>query len=126
MFGGFGPLIMGIIYAVIQHGDKDFSLSGSEVLTAVTTTYLIAFIQAGASVLNRIETRRPMLMTGLHLLILYVAYVGAYLLNRWIPFSPYALGIFTAVFIIGYFAVWIIVYICVKAASKSLNKKLTK
>lgn len=124
IFGGFGPIIMGIIYAVVQHTESGFSLSGDEVLLAIISTYLIAFVQAGGSVLNQIETRFPILMTGAHLSLLYVTYVGAYLLNSWIPFRPEALGIFTAAFVIGYAVIWLTVYISVKAVSRKLNGKL--
>ena len=124
IFGGFGPIIMGIIYAVIQRTESGFSLSGDEVLLAIVSTYIIAFVQSGASVLNQIETRSPLLMTGAHLSLLYIAYVGAYLINSWIPFRPEALGIFTAVFIIGYAVIWLTVYISVKAVSRKLNGKL--
>lgn len=124
MFGGFGPIIMGIIYAVIQRTESGFSLSGDEVLLAIVSTYIIAFVQAGASVLNQIETRSPILMTGAHLSLLYITYVGAYLVNSWIPFKPEALGIFTAVFVIGYAVIWLTVYISVKGVSRKLNGKL--
>lgn len=124
MFGGFGPIIMGIIYAVLQNTESGFSLDGGEVLLAIVSTYMIAFVQAGASVLNQIDTRFPLLMTGGHLFMLYITYVGAYLINSWIPFRLEALGIFTAVFVIGYAVVWVTVYITIKTVSKKLNRKL--
>ena len=124
MFGGFGPIIMGIIYSVIQRTESGFSLNGDEVFCAIISTYIIAFVQAGASVLNQIDTCYPLLMTGAHLAILYVTYVCAYLINSWIPFRSDALGIFTAVFVIGYAAVWLTVCIAIKTVSKKLNRKL--
>lgn len=126
MFGGFGPIVMGIIYVIIQRSEMSFSLNGNEVFFAIISTYLIAFVQAGASVLNQIETRYPLLMTGVHLLILYVTYVCAYLVNSWLPFHVEALGIFTAAFVIGYAVVWITVYLSVKAVSRKMNGKLQK
>lgn len=124
IFGGFGPIVMGIIYAVIQSCDSALSLNGNEVFAAIISTYIIAFVQAGVSVLNQIETRFPLLMTGAHLFILYIAYVGAYLINSWLPFKWEAVGIFTAVFVIGYAAVWLTVCITIKTVSKKLNRKL--
>ncbi len=124
MFGGFGPIIMGIIYAVLQNTESGFSLDGGEVLLAIVSTYMIAFVQAGASVLNQIDTRYPLLMTGAHLSLLYVTYVGAYLVNSWIPFQIEALGIFTAVFVLVYAVVWVTVCLTVKAVSRKLNGKI--
>ena len=124
IFGGFGPVVVGIVFAILQYTVEGFSLGGTQVLLAIISTYLIAFVQAGGSVLNQIETRFPILMTGAHLSLLYVTYVGAYLLNSWIPFRPEALGIFTAAFVIGYAVIWLTVYISVKAVSRKLNGKL--
>ncbi len=124
MFGGFGPIILGVIYFVLQYSIKGFSLDGEQVFTAIISTYLLAFIQAGASVLNQIDTRFPLLMTGAHLSVLYVSTLGAYLINSWIPFRPEVLGIFTAVFIIGYAVIWLTVYISVRGVSRKLNGKL--
>ncbi len=126
MFGGFGPIVMGIIYAILETTESGLVLNGNEVFCAIISTYLIAFVQAGASVLNQIDTRFPLLMTGAHLSLLYVTYVGAYLLNSWLPFRLEALGIFTAVFVLVYAAVWITVCITVKAVSRKLNGKLNE
>ena len=124
MFGGFGPIIMGVVYAVLQNTVSGFSLDGGEVFLAIVSTYMIAFVQAGASVLNQIDTRYPLLMTGAHLSLLYVTYVGAYLINSWLPFQIEALGIFTAVFVLVYAVVWVTVFLTVKAVSRKLNGKL--
>jgi hypothetical protein len=124
MFGGYGPIILGIIYLVLQKSIENFSLNGWQVFVAIISTYFLAFIQAGASVLNQIDTRFPLLMTGAHLSVLYFSTLGAYLINSWIPFRSDALGIFTAVFVIGYAVVWITVCIAIKTVSKKLNRKL--
>lgn len=123
-FGGFGPIIVGIVFTVLQYTVEDFSLTGTEVLLAIISTYLIAFVQAGASVFNQIESWSTPKSLGFHLLTLYVAYVICYVANSWIPFEPMMILIFTAIFLAVYFAVWIIVYISVKTVSKKLNKKI--
>lgn len=125
IFGGFGPIIMGIIYAVLQKTVPDFSLSGSEVCLAIISIYILAFIQAGASVFNQIEHWPITKSLFFHFGSLYLAYVICYLLNSWIPFKAEVVIIFTAVFIGIYFAVWLTVYFSVKAAEKKLNRKLS-
>ena len=47
-FGGFGPIILGIIYAILEGTLENFSLDGWQVLVAILSTYLLAFFQAGA------------------------------------------------------------------------------
>ncbi|MBQ6947558.1 MAG: DUF3021 domain-containing protein [Clostridia bacterium] len=124
MFGGFGPIIVGVIYAILQHSVDDFSLSGTQVLVATVSVYLLTFIQAGASVFNQIEEWSLPKSLLCHFGLLYLAYVGCYLLNSWIPFEPKVVAIFTAIFVGGYFLIWIVVYFSVRAAERKLNVDL--
>lgn len=124
VFGGFGPIICGIVFLVISKTAESFSLSGSEIFLATVTTYLLAFVHAGASIFNQIE-EWPLAKSLLcHFLTLYAAYVICYISNAWIPFEPKVISIFTAIFVALYFIIWITVYCCVKSASKKLNSKL--
>ena len=123
-FGGFGPIIAGIIYLILNYTIEGFSLDGLQVFTAIISTYILTFIHAGASVFNQID-HWPIAKSLLcHFGLLYVAYVLCYLINSWIPFEPMVILIFTAIFVVGYFAVWLTVFACVKATGKKLNKKL--
>ena len=124
IFGGFGPIILGIIYAIIEKTAENFSLSGIQTLIAIVSIYFLAFVQAGASVFNQIESFSIPKSLLCHLSVLYVAYVFCYLINNWIPFNINALLIFTAIFLIIYFVVWITVFVSIKIASKKLNAKL--
>ncbi len=124
MFGGFGPIIMGIIYAVAERTAPNFFLSGMEMFIATVSIYLLAFIQAGTSVFHQIESWSVPKAALCQLGTLYVTYVSCYLLNRWIPFRLSVVLIFTAIFVVGYFVIWLIVYLSVKAVSRKLNKKM--
>ena len=123
-FGGFGPIIVGIIYAILQFAIVDFFLTGPQVCLAIISSYLLAFVQAGASVFNQIEEWALAKSLLIHFLTIYLAYALCYILNTWIPFEPMVLLIFTAIFVFVYFIVWITVYIVVKVTSKKLNSKL--
>ena len=123
-FGGFGPIILGIVFLILSSTINDFSLGGREVCLAIISTYILAFVQAGASVFNQIEEWPIAKCTAIHFLTLYVVYVGCYLLNSWIPFDINVVLIFTAVFFAVYLAVWFTVVISIKATSKKLNKKI--
>lgn len=124
MFGGFGPIILGIIYAILEKFVEDFSLNGIQLLIAIVSVYLLAFLQAGASVFNQIEEWSIPKSSLCHFAVLYVAYVSCYLINNWIPFNVNVLLIFTAIFLIGYLAIWLSVFITVKLVSKKLNKSI--
>lgn len=124
LFGGFGPIILGIVYLILHLTLEEFSLKGTEVFLGIISIYVLAFIHAGASVFNQIESWSLGKSLLCHFGLLYLAYTLCYILNSWIPFEPLVLGIFTAIFVGGYFVVWFTVYLCVKAASKRLNQVL--
>ncbi len=124
IFAGFGPIILGIVYAVLQKTVTDFSLNGVQILIAIVSIYLLAFVQAGASVFNQIESFSIPKSLFCHLSVLYLAYTSCYLINSWIPFDPKFLLVFTAIFLIVYFSVWITVFVAVKITSRKLNEKL--
>lgn len=125
LFGGFGPIILGIIYAILQGTLKDFSLSGGEVCLGIVSIYLLAFVHAGASVFNQIEHWPLAKSLVCHFGLLYAAYVLCYVSNAWIPFVPEVLAIFTAIFVALYFVIWVTVYLSVRAASRRFNSKIS-
>lgn len=124
MFGGFGPIILGIIYFILSKTLNDFSLGGGEALLAIVSTYLIAFVQAGASVFNQIESWPLTKSLLCHFASIYFAYVVCYIVNTWIPFEWGVIAIFTAIFAAVYIVIWTVVYFSVKATSKKLNTEL--
>ena len=124
IFGGFGPIIMGIVFAILELTIDGFSLGGGEVLLAIVSVYLLAFVQAGASIFNQIEDWPIAKSLLYHFGTLYVAYSACYVLNSWIPFEPLVLIIFTGVFTLIYFIVWFSVYLAVRSLGKKLNDKL--
>ena len=124
MFGGFGPIVAGIVYAILERTVSNFSLSGTQVLLAIISTYMIAFVQAGASVFNQIDEWPLPKSLLCHFVSLYAVYVIGYLINTWIPFQAEVVLIFTGIFVAVYFAVWVTVYLIVKATSRQLNEKL--
>lgn len=124
IFGGFGPIVTGIVLWVLQLFNVEVLLTGAEILVAVLSTYVLAFVHAGSSVFNQIEEWSMAKSMGLHFLSLYVVYVLCYLVNGWIAFAWEVVLIFTAIFIAIYFAVWLTVYLILKNASKDLNKAI--
>ena len=124
MFGGFGPIIMGLIYLALDNQYTDFAPTGSEIFLGILSTYLLAFVQAGASVFNQITEWPTMKSLLYHFLTLYCSYTVCYLVNAWLEFQVEVIAIFTAVFTGIYLIIWGIVYLSVKSASKKMNKKL--
>lgn len=124
IFAGLGPIIAGVVFLILSFAPEGISLSGGQIFSAIVSTYMLAFLQAGASVFNQIEHWPVPKALLCHFLTIYVAYVSCYLANSWIPFEPVVIVIFTASFVVLYFIIWITVFLCVKAQSKRLNAKL--
>ena len=124
LFGGFGPVIAGIVYLILHFTLEDLTLTGLQVFTVIVSTYLLAFVHAGASVFNQIESRPLAKSTLCHFGLLYIAYVLCYVINSWIPFEPLVLGIFTAIFAVGYAVIWLAVYVSIRVTVKRLNRSL--
>lgn len=124
IFGGFGPIVAGAVYLVIERFNSSITLNATQVFLAVVSTYLIAFIQAGASIFNQID-HWPLPKSLLcHFSSIYSAYLLCYIINSWIPFKIEVVLFFTGIFIAVYFIIWTVVYFSVKSASKKLNSKL--
>lgn len=124
IFGGFGPIITAIVLYCINLSGTVITLGVNEILLAIISTYILAFVQAGATVFNQIEDWPITKSLFFHFLSIYIAYTGCYLINSWIPFDINFILIFTAIFVVVYFAIWLIVYICTKCFSKKLNEKI--
>ena len=124
LFGGFGPIISAIVLFILSFFIEDFVLTGQQVFTAVISTYLLAFVHAGASIFNQIEDWPIMKSLLCHMSVLYISYAICYLINSWIPFSLVAILIFTAIFVVTYLVIWFIVYLSIKATSRKLSRNL--
>lgn len=124
IFGGSGPLVLGIVYLCLHTSLENLTLTGAEVFWGILSTYLLAFIHAGSGVFHKIESWSPCKSCLCQMSLLYASYVLCYVLNNWLPFEPIAIVVFTAIFVVGYGAICLVVYLCVHAAAKRLNRSL--
>ena len=124
MFAGFGPIVFGIIVLCISYFDGVAEHSALLIFSGIVTTYILAFVQAGATVFNQIEHWSVPKSVFCHFGLLYVVYSLAYIANSWIPFKVEVLGVFTVIFVAVFFLVWGIVYLAVKSTGKKFNEKL--
>ena len=87
MAGGGGPIILAIIYAILQACGTVEVLTVSEVILAIFTSFLLAFVAGGVSVVYRIEKLPLMWASLIHVSVLYLDYLIIYLVNGWLPVS---------------------------------------
>lgn len=124
MFSGFGPVTAALVIFIISHFEENLHLGASQVLIMAVSTYILAFVQAGATVFNQIEHWSVPKSLACHFSSLYAVYVFTYLVNTWIPFNINVILVFTAIFVATFFIIWTIVFLAVRHLSRKLNKNL--
>ena len=123
---GFGPIALVIIYLILQHHAVLHTLTVDQVCRGILTLSALAFIAGGMNVVYQIERLPLMVAILIHGSVLYISYLGTYLLNDWLERGMIPILVFSAIFILGYLAVWAIIYSTTKRKTAMLNEMLKK
>ncbi len=121
---GFGPVVLAVVYLVLHKCGVVDSLSVSEMCTGIFSLAALAFVAGGLNALYRIERMPLMAAVSVHGGVLYLGYLATYLLNGWLSLSKTPVLVFSGVFIVGYLAVWAVIYASVCIRTKKLNQAL--
>lgn len=119
-----GPVVLAIIYGILGATGEVNAFTPKEVCLGILTVTLLAFIVAGMTAIYQIEQLPLPTMILLHGAALYIAYILIYLLNGWLKQQLLPIAIFTAVFVISYAVIWLIIYCVEKRKTGKLNKLL--
>ncbi|MBR4863680.1 MAG: DUF3021 domain-containing protein [Oscillospiraceae bacterium] len=119
-----GPLVIAVVYGILGATGTVTSLSPKEVCTAIISVTLLAFIAAGMSAIYQTERLPLPIMILLHGGVLYVAYILTYLVNGWLLNKLVPILVFTAIFLVGYGIIWMIIYLVNKANAERMTKLL--
>ena len=122
MFAWGGPFITAIVWLCIHVAGKLETLTVKEVALGIITTTILAFIAAGISVIHQTENVPKAFAALIQAAVLYVDYLGFYLLNGWIPLQR--VWIFTVVFVAVFAIIWGIIYLSVKTKVDKMNRAL--
>ena len=121
---GFGPLVLAVVYLLLQRSGHLETLTVNEVCTGILSLSVLAFIAGGMNVLYQIE-RLPLTVAILiHGGVLYVAYLATYLLNDCLEWGTMPLLVFSAIFVLGYLAIWAVICSVTRRNRKKLNQML--
>ena len=122
---GFGPIVLAVLYLVLkQHGVE--TLTVDEVCLGIFSLTALAFIAGGMNAVYQMERLPLMLAILIHGGVLYAGYLAVFLLNGWLQQGLAPLLVFTAVFVIGYLVIWVIIYSVTKQKTAMLNQMLKK
>ncbi len=121
---GVGPVVLAIIYYILNRSGIVDTLSVNQVCIGIFSVSLLAFIIGGLNVIYQIE-RLPLIIAILiHGFILYLSYLGTYLVNDWLELGLTPIFVFTSIFVVGFLVIWIIVYAIIRKNTNNLNKML--
>ena len=115
-----GPLVLAVLYLVTGVP----SLSGGEAAIGILSLTALAFLAGAMNAIYGIERLPLMLAVLIHGTVLYGGYLAAYLLNGWLAWGTIPLLVFTGIFVVGYFAIWAVIYAIIRKKTKALNKML--
>jgi len=121
---GFGPIVLAILYLILQRQAAIEFLTVNQVCIGIFSLSLLAFIIGGMNIIYQIERIPLMVAILIHGGVLYISYLGTYLLNGWLEWGITPIIFFSGIFIIGYLAIWAVIYSITKKRTASLNEKL--
>ena len=123
---GFGPIVLAVLYLILQRQDILHSLTVEQVCLGIVSLWMLAFVAGGMNVLYQIE-RLPLMMAILiHGSVLYISYLVTYLLNDWLEQGVLPILIFSGIFVFGYLTIWIVIYLITKKNTEAVNRALNQ
>ena len=121
-----GPLVLAVLYLVLRQQVALQTLYVEQVCVGIFSLTALAFVAGGMNVLYQIERLPLMLAILIHGGVLYVSYLGTYLVNDWLEWGMAPVLVFSGIFVVGYLAIWAIIYSVIKRNTQELNDKLKK
>ena len=121
---GFGPLILAILYLVLQQQTNLETLTVNQVCLGIFSISALAFLAGGMNVIYQIEQIPLMVAIFLHGIVLYFGYLATYLVNDWLEQGLTPILIFSVIFVLGYLVIWMVIYFITRRNTEKLNQML--
>lgn len=123
---GFGPMVLAILYLILQQVAAVETLTTNQVCIGIFSLTVLAFIAGGMNAVYQIERLPLMVAILIHGGVLYISYLGTYLVNGWLEWGAVPIIVFSAIFVVGYIVIWAIIYSIIKRNTARLNESLKK
>ena len=123
---GFGPLVLAILYWLLHSQGLLETLTVHQVCVGIFSIWALAFLAGGINAIYQIERLPLMVAILIHGSVLYGSYLATYLLNDWLEWGPLPVTVFTGIFVVGYLAIWAVIYSVMKRNTKKINEGLRK
>lgn len=118
---GFGPIILAIVYWILQKKGLLEMLSVNQVCIGILSLSALAFVSGGMNAIYKIERLPLMAAILIHGIVLYFSYLVTYLLNDWLKSGVFPLLMFTVIFVVGYLVIWAIIYCIIRKRAAKLT-----
>lgn len=119
--GGFGPIILAIVYLSLYHNGVIETLTVEEVCKGIFSLTALAFLAGGMNALYQVERLPLMPSILIHGVSLYIGYLVTYRLNNWMEGGTASIMFFTVIFVVGYVVIWVIIYFVTKRNTGKVN-----
>ena len=123
---GFGPMVLVVFYLIMQRQGIIENLTVNEVCLGIFSLSALAFIAGGMNFVYQIERLPLMIAILIHGGVLYISYLVTYLLNDWLESGVVPILVFSGIFLLGYLAIWAVIYSVIKKRTDKLNEILRK
>lgn len=123
---GFGPVVLAIVYLILQYQGAIETLTVTQVCQGIFSLAALAFLAGGMNVIYQVEQLPLMIAILIHGGVLYISYLATYLINGWLEWGLTPILVFTAIFVLGYLIIWAVIYSIIKRRTKRLNEMLKK
>lgn len=121
---GFGPIVLAILYLILRHHGVVETLSVSQVCIGIFSLAALAFIAGGMNMIYQVERLPLMGAILIHGVVLYVSYLLTYLVNDWLEGGATPILVFSGIFVVGYLAIWAVIYSVIRRNTQKLNEML--
>jgi hypothetical protein len=121
---GFGPIVLAIVYAILELSNVTAAVSVREITVGILTMTALAFLCGAVTQVFQIEELPLSQAITFHGVILYIAYVIVYLTNGWLEEGLIPFIVFTAIFAVIYALIWVFIYLFTKRSTDKLTKKM--
>lgn len=121
---GSGPMVLVVLYLILQQRGILQTLTVNEVCLGIVSLSALAFVAGGMNMIYQIERLPLTLAILIHGGVLYVSYLVTYLVNDWLECGLMPILVYSGIFILGYLAVWAVIYSITKKRTTRINEML--
>ena len=121
---GLGPIVLAIVYLILQQVDNVHTLSVNEVCVGIFSLLALAFVAGGMNAIYQIERLPLMIAILIHGGVLYLSYLVTYVLNDWLDFGIISLVVFSTIFVVGFIVIWAVIYLVIRNKTAKMNEIL--